>query len=77
MAELSLVRQPSFFLTTAEAAEMLRLSTVTLSRWRVMGCGPVYAKIGGRVVYPRSSIEEWTEQNLMASTSAALFGQRR
>ncbi len=37
--------------TTREAAAFLRLSPRTLERWRYLGCGPPYLKLGGRCVY--------------------------
>jgi Helix-turn-helix domain len=41
---------PTAFLTTREAAHLLRLSEVTLSRWRTEGAGPNYCKFGRRVL---------------------------
>jgi hypothetical protein len=40
-------------LTQAESAELLRLSERTLERWRVSGDGPMFVKLGRRVMYPR------------------------
>lgn len=41
----------SEFLRQQELAERWKLSPRTLERWRWLGTGPVYHKIGGRVVY--------------------------
>lgn len=33
------------------------ISPRTLERWRWLGCGPVYLKVGGRVLYRLEDIE--------------------
>lgn len=40
-------------LNTQEAAELLGLSSRTLEKHRTYGTGPVYRKLGGRVVCKR------------------------
>jgi Helix-turn-helix domain len=57
------------FLTAAEAAAFLRVSAVTLGRWRIEGCGPHYRKFGRRVVYARCDLIAWTEAQRRQSTS--------
>lgn len=42
---------PNRLLNTREAAEWLALSARTLEKHRTYGTGPVYRKLGGRVVY--------------------------
>jgi predicted DNA-binding transcriptional regulator AlpA len=61
---------PTVFLTTPEAAELLRLSTVTLSRWRIEGLGPQYHLFGRRVVYAEADILKWAARQKRQSTSA-------
>lgn len=58
-------------LTQAETAELLRLSERTLERWRVVGSGPVFCKLGKRVLYRRDDLEKWIASHLCASTSEA------
>jgi hypothetical protein len=58
------------FLTTTEAAEILRLSTVTLARWRITGSGPPHMKFGRRVVYPRVELVAWADSRRRQSTSS-------
>jgi predicted DNA-binding transcriptional regulator AlpA len=58
-------------LTQDEAADFLRLSPRTLERYRVTGCGPIYVKLGGRVVYRPSDLEEWIAARVRHSTSEA------
>ncbi len=46
-----------------QAAAMLNVSKRTLRRFRQKGKGPRFNKIGGKVRYRRSSIEEWLRNN--------------
>lgn len=61
------------FLTTPEAAKLLRLKPRTLEGLRVQGTGPRYYKMGpgrmARVVYRRADLEAWVEQFSFNSTS--------
>ena len=57
------------FLTTGEAAEFLRLSVVTLGRWRVEGVGPRYRKFGRKVVYGQADLIAWADAQTHLSTS--------
>ncbi|WP_425284955.1 helix-turn-helix transcriptional regulator [Bauldia litoralis] len=58
------------FLTVPETALFLRVSEVTLARWRTEGSGPRFAKFGRRVVYDRFDVVTWTEAQKRTSTSA-------
>jgi hypothetical protein len=53
-----------------EAAAFLRLSEITLARWRIEGRGPAYRKFGRRVVYARSDLIAWTDEQTSVSTSS-------
>lgn len=61
------------FLTTQEAAEILRLKPRTLEALRVEGTGPRYFKMGpgkrARVVYTRADLTAWVESFAFRSTS--------
>ena len=46
-------------LSTKETASLLGLSASYLERARCYGKGPVYFKIGARVVYRLTDIEAW------------------
>ena len=53
-----------------EAADYLGLSTSTLAKMRIRGDGPVYAKVGPRVVvYDRADLDSWLSENKRRSTS--------
>lgn len=56
-------------LNQAELAERWDISQRTLERWRVIGWGPCFLKIGGRVVYRLEDIEVYERQHMRASTS--------
>lgn len=56
-------------LNTQEAAELLGLSSRTLEKHRTYGTGPVYRKLGGRVVYDVVDLRAWVDKGRRASTS--------
>ena len=55
-----------------ELAERWRMSPRTLEQWRWQGRGPLFLKLGGRVVYPVNAVEAFEGANLHANTVAAL-----
>jgi excisionase family DNA binding protein len=63
------------FLSAQEAAELLRISPVTLSRWRIEGRGPEYRKFGRRVRYGRTDLITWADAQRRRSTSAPAFSK--
>jgi len=52
-----------------ELAERWRISPRTLERWRWIGDGPRFVKLGGRVVYRLCDIEEYEQAMIRSSTS--------
>jgi predicted site-specific integrase-resolvase len=63
-------------LTPNQAAEILRKSPATLSRWRTEGIGPSYIKNGGAVEYRRSDLEEYRlRQRRLLPTTVSLPAQ--
>ena len=60
---------PPRFLTTPEAARRVGLSHRTLEKHRCYGTGPVYRKLGGRVVYAIDELDAWVELGRRTSTS--------
>lgn len=63
--------QSARLLRTEEAARYLGLSGRTLEKHRSYGTGPVYRKIGGRVVYAMADLVAWSERGVRRSTSDA------
>lgn len=57
-------------LNQVELSRRWNISPRTLERWRWIGEGPPYLKIGGRVVYRLEDIERFEAEQLRTSTSA-------
>jgi Helix-turn-helix domain len=66
---LELTGTHAVFLTTSEAGSFLRISPITLGRWRIEGYGPPFRKFGRRVVYFRDDLLAWANQQARSSTS--------
>ena len=56
-------------LTQQELAACWRISVRTLERWRWLGEGPQFIKVGGRVVYRLEDVEAYERNQLRASTA--------
>jgi len=61
-------KSESDFITTAEAAAMLRLSPRTLEKMRQRGEGPEYFKIQNRTWYTREKVQAHIASTLRRST---------
>lgn len=59
------------FLTPAQVAERVGVSTKTLDRWRLEGTGPTFQRAGRRVLYYTASVIEWEDTLARTSTSEA------
>jgi len=59
----------SHHLNQIELSRRWRISPRTLERWRWLGEGPQYLKIGGRVVYRLSDIESYEAALIRISTA--------
>jgi excisionase family DNA binding protein len=55
-------------LTSREAAHFLGLSESTLAKLRLNGNGPIYFKLGRRVVYRRAELEAWLQSRATRNT---------
>ena len=53
-----------------QLAERWSISQRTLERWRAIGWGPLFLKIGSRVVYRLEDILTYEEQNLSNSVQS-------
>jgi predicted DNA-binding transcriptional regulator AlpA len=47
------------YLTEREVAEVTKISLATLRRWRLLGRGPRFHKLGACVRYRHSEVEAW------------------
>lgn len=63
------MNQPAPYLSCVSAAQYVGLSSRTLEGLRLNGKGPVFAKLGSRVVYRRGDLDKWVEASLVTSTS--------
>lgn len=68
---------PPRFLRTSEAARFLSLSPRTLEKHRTFGTGPLYRKIGGRVIYTLVDLQTWADQGAQTSTTDPAAGAVR
>ena len=58
-------------LNQVELSRRWSISPRTLERWRWLGQGPRYLKIGGRVVYRLEDVEAYEAQQVRTSTASA------
>ena len=58
-------------LTAGEAAKLVGLAPSTLAKLRLSGNGPLYCKLGQRVVYRRADLEAWLQSRTARDTSDA------
>ena len=56
-------------LRQAEAAEFLGVKPRTLEKWRYVGGGPPFFKLGSAVVYDVAELEAWLATRKRTSTS--------
>ena len=56
----------SGFLLESELAQRWRLSVRTLQRWRRVGSGPVFLRLGRRVAYRLSDVERFETAHVSA-----------
>lgn len=55
-------------LNQIELAQRWRISPRTLERWRWLGKGPQYLKIGGRVIYRLEDVETFEAEKRRESS---------
>ena len=56
------------FLTTSEAATRIRYRAQTLRRWRMLGRGPAFIRLAGRVLYDPADLQAWLDSHRHEST---------
>ena len=56
------VETPTLF-NTPEAARWLRLQPRTLEKWRTLGVGSLYRKVGRLCLYHTADLEAWLATN--------------
>jgi len=54
-----------------EAAKMLQVSPRTLQMWRQDKSGPVYVKVGVKVLYPTQCLQDYLAGRIVLTKEAA------
>jgi hypothetical protein len=57
-------------LTVQDVAKLLRCSVSSLNKWRLIGQGPVFVRIGSRVRYRGADVAAYIAEQTRTSTSA-------
>lgn len=52
-----------------DADAIFRNTKVTRARWRRQGFGPKFIKIGRRIFYRRSTLDDWVRSNQVSSAA--------
>lgn len=60
----------TILLTPEQVSDRLHVSTRTLERWRATGYGPPYRKLGRKVAYDQSEVDEWCAGKRYECTAA-------
>lgn len=65
----AVVRKTSY-LTPDQVSERYegRISVRTLANWRSAGHGPKFTRVGGRILYDLTTMEEWEAKNTVSHT---------
>lgn len=56
-------------LTEEDLSEYFGVKKDTVRKWRITGNGPIYLKVGGRVMYPRKAVQDYVANRMFRSTS--------
>jgi hypothetical protein len=60
------------FLNQTNLARRWQVSPRTLERWRWIGAGPAFLKIGGRVVYRLEDVAAYEQRRRFESTTQSM-----
>ena len=62
------------YLSTVEVARKIGVKPQTVRKWRVLGCGPKYVRLGnklkGRALYQRDMVEQWLADRTFSHTAS-------
>lgn len=58
-------------LSPQEAGEEVKTSPATLASWRCLGRGPKYVKLGGKVFYRRTDLEDFVTSRVVDPAAIA------
>lgn len=57
--------QGNRYVNDIEAARLLGVAQTTLIKWRQLGKGPPFMRLGRRVVYSPGVLEEWASAHMV------------
>lgn len=68
---MMMMEERKLFLTPCEVVARYegRINVRTLANWRSAGVSPPFTKVGGRILYPLTDLEEWERKRTVGSTS--------
>ena len=70
---MAAIATPPILLDSREAAKYLTVARQTLAKWRHLGQGPSYVRVGNRDIrYRLSALEAWLEERAVTPVDAAL-----
>lgn len=55
-----------------EAAAYVNLHYSTLAKYRISGDGPIFLKLGSKIIYEQHALDSWMSDNAHSSTSEYL-----
>ena len=64
-------------LTEEELAGYWGVKRNTLQKWRCAGIGPVYIKLGAKVIYTKEAIEEFEQNRTFRGSGKRIFPTQR
>ncbi len=70
-------RTLNFLFNEAEVADLLGISPATLRRWRRLGVGPSWCKLGASVRYRREDVASYLESNISSVSAPPSANQLR
>lgn len=56
-------------ITPQQLADLVGVAVSTLKKWRSIGGGPPWVRIGRRIFYDLVEVEKWIDQNRFRSTA--------
>ena len=62
-------------LRAPQAAQYVGLANATLAKFRCLGGGPVFTKLGRTVVYTRADLDEWLRNGCKTVRTVAAAGR--
>ncbi|MBO4480883.1 MAG: helix-turn-helix domain-containing protein [Alphaproteobacteria bacterium] len=55
-------------LTESELSKYWGIKRNTLQKWRSLGIGPIYIKLGAKVIYPREAIIAYEQERMFSGS---------